>query len=191
MSDAGSEFNKKLSANLLVLRIVVGVLITSPIVLLVVAFVVRAAGNRPPSQPVVGLVGVFFAAGALCAYFIVPKSFVRSWQRQIAGGSWPLQPPREGIGLHPNAAKPLTAEEEALRWLALYQSLVVTRSAFLEGAAFLQGIAYLVEGNVFSLGIGVVLVIALLLQWPDRVKFESWVKDRVEAVEQLQRERAP
>jgi hypothetical protein len=49
-----------------------------------------------------------------------------------------------------------------------------------EGAAFFAGIAYLLEQNPIALGVCATLLAALILRFPTRGRFESWVERQEE-----------
>jgi hypothetical protein len=185
MSGPDNNLDKALNTNLLVTRIIVGAMSAGVVVALGVFTALRLTGDNPPSQPMLGFIGLALAAAALVGVAVVPNIIARTWERQVArGGSWP---PRR-----PGPEGKLTADEETtFRWWALYQSALIIRCALLEGAAFFQAIAFLIEGNLFSIGVGLALLAVLLYQWPNRGRVDRWVEARREAVERLQRGELP
>lgn len=192
MNDPGSNLEESLKKNLLVIRIVTGALIAGVVTLLAIVLFIRQTNPQPPRQPVVGLVGVVFAAVALVVAAIVPGFIRRSWERQVAGGMWPAVPQRGGAApLPPTPVEKVSPDDETNRWWGLYLTTHIVRCAILEGAAFLQGVAYLVEGNLFSLALGIGLLIVLAMQWPRREPIDRWVEARREAVEQIRAGQVP
>jgi hypothetical protein len=50
--------------------------------------------------------------------------------------------------------------------------------ALLEGAAFYQAIAYYVEGQPLALGLGCLLLLGLIVQFPTRSRVERWLENQ-------------
>lgn len=65
---------------------------------------------------------------------------------------------------------------------ATYQTLLIISMAIIEGAAFLALIAYLVDGNVLTLGAALVLLAVLLAKFPTVSRVERWIEERREAM---------
>jgi hypothetical protein len=191
MNDTPDPLETRLRGNLLTMRIIVGALIVGASALLIIATVKRM-GDGQPRPPVVGLVGVAFVIGAPLAAAIVPNFTRRQWERQVAGGMWPGLPQSpHGPALPATPVEEVSEDDETIRWWGLYQTVLIIRCALLEGAAFLQGVAFMVEGNLFSVILGVVMVGMLLAQWPRREAIDRWVEERRETVERLRSEEMP
>jgi hypothetical protein len=60
----------------------------------------------------------------------------------------------------------------------IFQTRLIIGFAMLEGAAFLQAIAYMVEGQLFSLAIGLALVLVMAMAFPTRSRLENWIERR-------------
>jgi hypothetical protein len=68
-------------------------------------------------------------------------------------------------------------QEDQRRALAgLYTSRTIFRCAPIEGAAFFNIIAYIVSGQLWSLGIVAVLLVLILVPFPSQTDFENWAE---------------
>jgi hypothetical protein len=174
------EPSPKPAAQLRTMRIILVALCLGVLGFLAVALVVRSnqVNPPPPAVPLISYVGIAFAAGMLLLVWVVPAFFEAAWRRQIARGSWPVDS-RTGGGPPP---------DEVSRWWALYQTRMLIRAAPVESAAFLNLIAYLVEGQAFSLGIAVGLLLVLVSQFPTREGVERWIDAQRDRVAQEPRE---
>jgi hypothetical protein len=61
-----------------------------------------------------------------------------------------------------------------------YQTSMIIGGAIAEGAAFFAGVVYLIEQNPIALGVFVILLAALILQFPTRSRFDRWVERQEE-----------
>ncbi len=192
MSNEPADTSSNQSTSLLVMRIIVGAMMLGVIVFFAVAVGIRAnATQPPPALPIVGLLGLGFAPVALVLAVVVPFLMALSWQRQIAGGTWPAHQVRGGPLLPPTPAGALEPEEEVVRWWAMYQTQLIIRCALIEGAIFFQLTAYIAEGSAFSLWVAAVLLAALVAQWPTRERIDRWAAARQEAVDAMQKGEIP
>jgi len=117
-----------------------------------------AMGKKPDEQPgsiVVSSVAVLFAVTAAMGSVVTRRRLTSSQVLQ-------------------NAA---AIREDYRRALAPIYSLrnVVSR-ALLEGAAFFNLIAYIVEGQMWTLGIVAVLVAMMAVPFPSQTDFENWAE---------------
>jgi hypothetical protein len=135
------------------------------------------------SQSVFGILGLL-SIGALALAAIIPNVGVRLWERRFAGGSWPGQLDKT----LPMRLLRLTDEEKKVFWWwHLYQLMLIVRSVPVALAAFLQSVVYVNEGNLFSLGVALALLVVLVYQWPDRERIDRWVEARWQGVDRLRR----
>jgi hypothetical protein len=181
MNNPGSNFERALTTNLRMARIIVGVMIVHIGGSLGMMIWARATVSKQLySQPVFGILGLL-SLGALALATVLPNVMVRSWERQVAGGSWPAQ-------VDKNTLMRLTSEDKrVVWWWHLYQLMLIVRGSPLTIAAFLQSVVYFNEGNLFSLGVGLALFVVLLSQWPTRERIDRWVEARWQAVDHLRR----
>jgi hypothetical protein len=186
MSEPGGNLDRALNTELLCARIIVRFFATVAVLNLGFFTVLRETGGKPPSQPMMGIVGVALATAALGAAAVIPNVMARGLQRVFARSSRPSPP------LQLRWVGKLTADEGAvLGWWGVYEVNLTLRCAFLLGAALFQARAFLFEGNLFSIGVGLALLAVLLYQWPNRERVNRWVEARREAVERLQRGESP
>jgi len=58
--------------------------------------------------------------------------------------------------------------------MAKFTTKTIVACAFLEGAAFFNVIAYMLEGNLWSIGIAGVLIAFMLMEFPSENRFQRW-----------------
>jgi hypothetical protein len=161
------------AARLRVMQIIAGTLILGVAITLTVFVVLRALGNPqpPPLVPILTYVGVGFALIAVIAHFIVPRSVLKNsagriqWDNEPVFSTAPADPER-------------SPGSRELSGLALYQTRMIIGMALLEGAAFYQGIAYYLEGQPLALGLGCLLLLGLIVQFPTRSRVERWLENQ-------------
>jgi hypothetical protein len=147
-----------------------------------------AASGNSPSHPLFGIVGLAFAAVAVLASAVLPHVVASSWRRQIASGSWPLEARAERYVIAPVAVVLSADEQNVLRWWRLYREIDVVRRGCV-GIAFLLCLVcnFEVISSVSLSG----LFLVLASQWPSLERFDRWVGQQQEAVEQLRRGELP
>src|SRR6516164_8783191 len=124
------------------IQIVAAVLLVAPIFMFVIALLTGSQGNRPqPAVPIVSYVGIVFAVVELLMFIIFPNWAAAAACRKVGreAGQVPIA----------DLLDPLLC--------GIFQTRLIIGFAMLEGAAFLQAIAYMVEGQLFSLAIGLAL----------------------------------
>jgi hypothetical protein len=161
------------AARLRAMQIIAGTLILGVAMMLTVFVVLRNLSNapRPPQVPVLTYVGVAFALMAVIAHFIVPRNVLknatsrRQWDDEPVFSTAPADPEQAPGDREPSA-------------LPLYQTRMIIGMALLEGAAFYQAIAYYVEGQPLALGLGCLLLLGLIVQFPTRSRVERWLENQ-------------
>ena len=142
------------TARLRTMQIVAGAMILGVAMTLAILAIIRSMGNGPPPPqvPIFTYVGVGLAFVGVIAHFIVPRSI--SPAQQLADGK--------------------------ISWLAIYQTRMIVGMALLEGPALYQGIAYFIEGEALALGLGGLLLLGMILQFPTRGRVQQWLESREE-----------
>jgi hypothetical protein len=147
------------AVRLRVMRILHAALCLGVVFFAVVVLVIRqggAANLPPPAVPMVSYVLAGMAALTFVMFLILPGMLESSWRKQFA--------------------RPNSDGGEPGQWWGLYQTRLIIRCALLEGTAFAQLIAYMLEGQQWSLGLALGLLVALLAQFPTRSGVEGWVE---------------
>ena len=139
-------------ARLRSMQIIAGALIVGVVMALVVLAIIRhtTASGPPPAVPIFTYVGVGLALVGVIAHFIVPRHISSAQQSADGHG------------------------------LAIYQARMIIGMALLEGPALYQGIAYFIEGQALALGLGGLLLLGIILQFPTRRRVEQWLERQEE-----------
>jgi hypothetical protein len=146
---------------LLTMRIIHGSLCLGAAVVLAIALWVRSQGNQQtPEVPIVSYTGLVMLACCLAAALFVTRSIDVSARKMVG-------PPASGSPEH--------RRDNALRWWGVYQTRMIVRDALVEGPTFMLAIAYLLEGQTWTLGVTVGLIVLLLLLTPTRSGVDAWV----------------
>lgn len=157
------------------LQIIVFALAAGPI-----CFVMVAISNRfqkpPEPEAMMAYLGVVFAVALMVARFIVGPIVVARSRKQIAAGSYVLNPPGGGSQVPANLV-------DGDRFLIVFQQKTIIESALLEGAMFMNIFAYMTVGHWWSLAVGAVLLAFNLVPFPTYERVESWVKYQLELLE--------
>ena len=119
------------------------------------------------------LVGILMAIGCGVVSWFVPARLWPNARRAIVAGTW--KPPQQDDG-----QSPFVPTTDAGRFMTVYITQHIIKSALLEGAAFFNLIIFLIEGNPLSLLIGLLLAGALLAGFPTRDRIENWLADQIE-----------
>lgn len=69
-------------------------------------------------------------------------------------------------------------------WCVVFRGKTTAGMALCEGGAFMNSIMYLLDGQLISLGMVVLLMLRLVMQIPTAGGLQSWVGDRMRSVEQ-------
>ena len=147
--------------------------ITSQIIVLALAAGVVAFGAiafsmgpmvEPGDQPIITYVFAGFAVMMAPARLLVPSLFASQNRRAIAAGTW-----------RPSGGAQAAPRTERGKFATICQTKVIVGSALLEGAAFANLIAYMIEGQMLSAVISVLLLFGILLGLPTPGRFTAWV----------------
>jgi hypothetical protein len=143
----------------------------------IVALFLRSQGQvGPPAEvPVVSYAMLLFTATVCLTAAFVPGISLAAGRRRIAEEE------------SAQAAKPGEREGEAsVRWYGLRQTTLIMRTSMLEGAAFGLLAAYLVEGQLWTALLALVLLPVILLHFPTRASVDAWVERQRELAQQEQ-----
>jgi hypothetical protein len=176
MSDANHPDN--LALRIWTMQIIAGAMVLGVSVFLVIALVLRGAGNmlQPPDTSLISYVALAFGIMILVPYCLVPNIVAKAAIRQSAR--------YRNAGGAESTAGPSNTEPSEL--CAVFQTRLIISAALLEGVAFFALIAYIAEGQQLSLIQAIVFLGGLLLQFPTRSKVERWIEKQQEMIQQEQ-----
>ena len=169
------------------LQIIVGALVMGLVVFLVITLFVHPeskpvatapagmpAQSQPEAQapvlPVITVAAFTVAVVCLPLALVVPRLAADSARKQIAAGKWN---PAKVYG-----GKPLPTSD-AGRLTLVYQTQKITSVAMVEGPACLALIAYMLERNTVALGLGLFLIAAVAVQFPQRARVQQGIDDQL------------
>lgn len=166
---ADPQEDGSLDQRVLVMQIIMAALAMGVVSFMGIAIFIRFSQQQaPPEMPVLTYIALGYTPIALLLQAILPG--------MMAGAR--TQTPERLEGL---AGK--GDEVPAVGSLcARYQALLIISLAIIEGAAFLALIAYLIDGNLLTLGAAVVLLAVLLAKFPTLGRVERWIEERREAM---------
>jgi hypothetical protein len=158
-----------LAPRLMTMRIILGAMMMGVLSCLVIMVILRAQGGRPePEQPMVSYVLLLLAVGATAASLFVPGLVAAGARRSLVGGRTSTsalasaEPPADTVGF----------------WCGIYQTRLIIASALLEGPALALLIAYLLEGTVWTLATGALLLGLMALRFPTQSGVEQWIEEQ-------------
>ena len=164
-------------------RIMVAALAMGVLMFLVMAAFVLRSGRPPVAEPW-GLGRFFtpfaigFAALAVGLRLVLPRFVVGMSRKTLGSGKSPL-PKSSRTG-----GRGLTLPEGDLGLvLGLWMLKTFTGAGILEGAAFFAVIAYVFEGTMISLVVGLILVVLLLASFPTRSGIEGFLQEQMERLQ--------
>ena len=165
-----------------VVQIIVASLATGLIVFAGIAMSLRMnqQQQQPPQQQqqpqddFLAYFAVGFAVVMLGVRRIVGSSTVTRHRKNIAAGTAVIPGPGRA---------PLSSATDGDRLLFAFQQKTIIESAMVEGPAFFTVIAYLITGEAWLLGVGAVLLAALIVLFPTYERVEDWVKYQLELLE--------
>jgi hypothetical protein len=147
------------------MRIIVFAMCLGILLFLGLALYLRSTGEYEQKEPTLTL--SYFTAGlaVLCVVMsvVVPALMESAWRRTAPRELGPAPPPGE-----------LSAAE--VRWWGLYQTRLIVRSALLEGPCFALLVAYLIEGQLWTVAVAVVVLLLLAAGFPTESGVRDWVE---------------
>jgi hypothetical protein len=134
---------------------------------LVVAIFIRDPKGDSPLMP---LIPILFAAGAIVGSMLLPAVMNSQVRRQIADSP---------------ANDPSPAQTDATRLLQSLQVQKIIRGALLEGAAFMNICIYQMGGPDYLLGMAGALLLGVALLFPLRRMVEEWLDRELRTIREL------
>jgi hypothetical protein len=132
----------------------------------------------PQNGPIVS----FLAVGMFCMCaplaFIIPNIQTRSALRHILNGTWKLPP----------GADPALFATAGSKLMMLRQTTMIVGLALLEGPAFMACISYLLEAQVFVLGLVGAAVILMLGKFPTEARIRAWLERQAAVLSDMRQE---
>jgi hypothetical protein len=157
-------------AQILVLAMVAGVLVFGVITLVV------GAGFQPmQDEAIISLAMVLFAITAVLARLFVPSLVTRTSCQQIVD--------RSGAAGMPGSGEPVVDDNQLA---ALFLKEKIIANALLEGACFALLVAFMLEGQAYTLGLAVLLVIGLAAGFPTQSSLDNWLQDKRRMLRDMQ-----
>ena len=167
LSDAEREQLKPLVRTM---QIIVGALAIGVVNFLAVVIWIALSSNDPAVDPprltyaAIGVAILAFAASALLAMFLAGRL-----KQELANTS-----PIAGGGVR-----------DFRRYAGVYQTLLIIRCAILEGAAFFSLVSFMVEHHIGGVVLAMLLLLAILVQFPTMSRLESWIENELLTAEQM------
>jgi hypothetical protein len=169
-----------------ILQIIVGAMAAGASVFLVVVLTIGSQA-KPLILPIpLAWLVVPFVGGELVARAVVLWNIARKGRREIINGTYQPVDPRQRIGSPPAdiADTPPDPYRDAKYLLSVFQQGTIVSAALFEGCAFFATIAYLIEGNPLSLGLAVLLVLAVAAHFPTQSRAIAWVERQLERLQE-------
>jgi hypothetical protein len=165
ISDDDPQFTRRLR----MLQIMYGAQGLGPACFIVIAYVLRA--TRFNGQPANGVV-ITYVAAAVGAMGLLISFYVPAFVTRAMRGS------------AQRYTGSMTARTAVPRLNADWQTYFIFKTVIPSGAAFFCSIAYLVEGQLVTLGLAVILVIAILVRFPTRGVIDRWTEKQSPPLDQ-------
>jgi len=169
-----AERESLLEKRILVMRIIMGSLVTGPLIFLFVAIILREMGQmaNAPELPLLTLTAIPFAIIQLTASFLMPRLMAANARRQFTQGT---HAPVQEMG---------GSSTDTEKLCGAYQTGMIVGAALLEGMTLFLLIAYLIEGVPWALFAAIVFLALLAIRFPSRSGVERWVEAQRELIEQ-------
>jgi len=185
MSD--NSWQEQAATTVRILQIIVGAMATGAFIFLLVALTIGQQ-FKPPRPillvPLIWIVAVVVGV-ELIARTVVLGNIVRKARRELINGTYPPVDPRQRIGSLASdvADKPPDPCRDATSLLSVFQQKTIVSAAMFEGCACFAMIAYLVEGNPLSLGLALLLAVAVAAHLPSQSRAIAWVERQMETLQ--------
>jgi hypothetical protein len=194
-----------LDSNTRVLQIIAGSLIAGPVIFLAIVVAIGpigalarpaaaaagpGAGANAAPQPAVGSIeltdiltwtAIASAAIGLPLSFLVPSQIAGGIRRGIAAEKW--TPPVAPSGQRgPFSRDAMQSDTGKLAFA--YQTQFIIGAAITEGLAFFAIVTYMLGRNPIALGLALLLIGALIVRFPTRLRLASWIERQQELLVQ-------
>lgn len=127
----------------------------------VAAFIRFGKGVQPaPAFPIVAYIAAGMAALMIIVRFVVPLLVTKTAIRQIT------------------TIRPLN-DIRKLDLYGVYQTQMIVGCALLEGAAFFNLVAFIIHGELWTLGIVAVLLAIMAANFPTLERVDGWADDQL------------
>jgi hypothetical protein len=159
------------------LQIIVLALAAGVLSFALVAFFLTGGGLKPwNANAWLSLLMAVISLTMIPARLFVPALIVQAGRRSIASGAGEPVTRRSGV--------PSLPDTEEGKLLSVYLTQTIFGSAILEGAAFLNLVAFLQEGQLYSLILGLLLLAGLLAGVPTLHSLESWLERQLRRMQE-------
>ncbi|MCR4413489.1 MAG: hypothetical protein NUV77_13795 [Thermoguttaceae bacterium] len=165
-------------------QIIVAGMAAGPTLFLAIVLLLGSLANRvgDDGQPLLTWLALGFAAVMVVLRFVVPGIVVSRRRAAIARGVF--QPGQGAQSPSPQFHQFLDRTGDAgLLWL-VFLTKTILAGATLEGAALFLLVAYLIEGDLLSLVVAIVLIFGIVAMMPSRPGVLQWIEDQLRHVEQ-------
>ena len=129
---------------------------------------------EPGRLPLVSFVAAGYGILAILLSFSLPDRLIARNKQRIKEGSFDDR----GSGAAAMLGDAINLTGDTGRLFLLYQTRMLLTVVFLEGGALFASIAYRVEGQIYLLAIGAVLVLLVFLRLPTRHGMAEWIEDQ-------------
>lgn len=126
--------------------------------------IVMRFGQAPAGKIVIAYLAVGMAAMCVVARILVPRQIVRG-----------------GIALLLKTRRP--DELGRMDLYPIYQTQMIVACAVLEGAAFFNLISYMTEGQMWTLGVVIVLLALMATSFPTAEKVNNWADEQLRRIQ--------
>ena len=161
-----------LARPLIRMRVIVLALVVSALCFLAVVMVVDA---RPVEEPKLALAGLLLTGAGMTVAAVLPN-WAASSKSLFAGASQ--------IADESSATKSDDLAQVS-RLVEIYEERLISRGAILDFMAYLNLTFYLMAGQKLSIGIAVVMLLLILIQFPSRQHLEDWVAGQLRSLRLL------
>lgn len=173
---SANDLADRLRPAVITLRIIVLAMAGGVLVFACIAAVIRRSQPRPAIDvvPLLTSLAIVLAPLALLARGFVPALLVKRGRARIAAGKFELPAhPRAGI------ARSLSELGDAGKFFMVYQTQAIIAAAQLEAVAFLSIAAFLINGSVIALALGVLLAAAIVATVPRMPRVVQWIHEQL------------
>ncbi len=184
MSDMSWEEQATKAAR--ILQIIVGAMAAGASIFLAVVLTIGSQAKRLILPIPLAWIVALVVAVELIARAVVLGNIASKGRREIINGTYqPLVPRQRSRSLPPDIAdKPPDPHRDAKYLLSVFQQQTIVSAALFEGCEFFATIAYLIEGNPISLGLAVLLALAVAANVPTQSRAIAWVERQMERLQE-------